>query len=338
MSKRLDQNIAIQRLTALWALTESGLGGLMHALNSSYTGLVVGGISIVLISLICFFSNRSWNTITKALLLVLIVKFIVSPHSQMTAYFAVSFQAISGYLFYRFLPNALASFIFPIMALLESAFQRILVLAILFGQNLSNAIDSLGQKVIGFFNIAFQGSSTHILIFIYGFIHIIAGFIIGYFCYNLMKSIKHDKNLEKYSIVAQKLEIKDKQKRVSRFKQVIWGILIMLSFIVAYGFHSGGVSKGLLILSRTILIITVWYFILSPLILKALRKYLSKKKNEYSENIESIFSLFPYLTWIVNKVIKNSAGQTHLKRLYYILYNILMYSLYFRTNSDDIST
>ena len=43
---------AIQRLTALWAFTESGLGGIMHALQIPFTGLLVGGMAVIMISLI----------------------------------------------------------------------------------------------------------------------------------------------------------------------------------------------------------------------------------------------------------------------------------------------
>lgn len=338
MSKRLDQHIAIQRLTALWALTESGLGGILHALNSSYTGLIVGSISIILVSLICLFSENKWSVLGKALILVLIVKFIVSPHSQITAYFAVSFQAISGYILYSLFPLRIACFLFPILALLESAFQRILVLAFIFGKTLSQAIDSLGQKVAGFFNITFHGSSTKLLIGGYAMLHIIIAIFIGWFCYKLIRSIKSEIDLDKYKIVAHKLDTSTMKKKARRFKTLTWSFLIILIGILVYGYILEGLSKGLLILSRTLLVISIWYIILSPILLKWIRSYLSKKQHEHSENIESIFGLFPYLNWIVNKVIGDSIGLPIFKRVYFILYNILMYSLYFRTETDDLLT
>ncbi|NJO01983.1 MAG: hypothetical protein HC880_10065 [Bacteroidia bacterium] len=45
-----QERLAIERLTALWALNEAGLGGLMHAVRTPFTGVVVGGLAIMLIS------------------------------------------------------------------------------------------------------------------------------------------------------------------------------------------------------------------------------------------------------------------------------------------------
>ena len=47
--------LAIQRLTALWAFAESGLGGMLHALQLPFTGLIVGGLSVIIITLIAKF-------------------------------------------------------------------------------------------------------------------------------------------------------------------------------------------------------------------------------------------------------------------------------------------
>ena len=41
-----ERTIAIQRLTALWALNECGLGGILHAVKSPFTGLVLGSIAM----------------------------------------------------------------------------------------------------------------------------------------------------------------------------------------------------------------------------------------------------------------------------------------------------
>ena len=93
----------IDKLTALWALNESGLGGFLHVFNSPFTGLIVGGIAILLISLIAYYAENKWQAILKALVIVLIIKMAVSPYSPFAAYIAVSFQAILGaFLFSNF--------------------------------------------------------------------------------------------------------------------------------------------------------------------------------------------------------------------------------------------
>src|SRR5882762_4225935 len=94
--------IAIQRLTALWAFSESGLGGIMHALQIPFTGLVVGGMSVIMISFIAEISGHQYKEILKSALIVLIIKAMVSPYTPFPAYIAVSFQALSGYILFSF--------------------------------------------------------------------------------------------------------------------------------------------------------------------------------------------------------------------------------------------
>ncbi|MGB3083465.1 MAG: hypothetical protein WBB21_02015, partial [Saprospiraceae bacterium] len=77
----------IFRLTALWALNESGLGGFLHALNFPFSGLIIGSIAVALISFIIYFSGTDKKTLFNALIIVLIIKLLMSPHSSVTAYF-----------------------------------------------------------------------------------------------------------------------------------------------------------------------------------------------------------------------------------------------------------
>ena len=95
---------AIQRLTALWAFAESGLGGLMHALQIPFTGLVVGGMAVMIISLIAEISEHDHKQVLKSALVVLIVKAMVSPYTPFPAYIAVSFQAMLGYALFSLFP------------------------------------------------------------------------------------------------------------------------------------------------------------------------------------------------------------------------------------------
>ena len=56
--EEIQKQIIIKRLTAMWALSEAALGGLLHALKVPFTGLFVGGVSVIFISLIGYFSDR----------------------------------------------------------------------------------------------------------------------------------------------------------------------------------------------------------------------------------------------------------------------------------------
>ncbi|MDV7397666.1 hypothetical protein RZS08_40070, partial [Arthrospira platensis SPKY1] len=93
------------RLTALWALNEAGLGGLMHLFKSPFTGIFVGGTAVLLISLIGYVAEKPGPAIMRALTVVLIIKAMASPHSPLTAYLAVAFQGVMGAALFSVLPS-----------------------------------------------------------------------------------------------------------------------------------------------------------------------------------------------------------------------------------------
>ena len=138
----------IEKLTALWALNESGLGGFLHAFSTPFTGIIVGGISILLISLIAFYAEHKWKAILKALLVVLIIKMAVSPYSPFGAYVAVSFQALFGaLLFANFSWKGITLMVLGMVTFLESALQKLLILTIVYGTGFWEAVNIYGASV-----------------------------------------------------------------------------------------------------------------------------------------------------------------------------------------------
>jgi len=53
----MQQKDKVRQLTILWALSESALGGLMHALKVPFTGFFVGGFAVLLLILISWYSD-----------------------------------------------------------------------------------------------------------------------------------------------------------------------------------------------------------------------------------------------------------------------------------------
>ena len=139
---------AVLRLTALWAVAESGLGGVLHAFRLPLTGLVVGGIAIVLLTLLAHFAERP-RALLRATAVVLIVKALVSPHSPIGAYLAVGFQGGLAFLIYSLgKPGYWTSVPLAVVAMLESAIQKLLMLVLFFGQPLRDGVDGYGAWVI----------------------------------------------------------------------------------------------------------------------------------------------------------------------------------------------
>jgi len=144
-----QKRLAVQRLTALWAFSESGLGGVVHALKIPFTGLMLGGFAVIIITLIAHFSDKGYKQILQSLIIVLLVKLAVSPHTPFPAYIAVFFQALLGFVLFSLLHvNFLSIFLLSTVAMIESVVQKFLILTLFFGQAIWKAADEL-VKYIG---------------------------------------------------------------------------------------------------------------------------------------------------------------------------------------------
>ena len=144
----IPQTNSVERVTALWALSEAALGGALHAFKIPFTGLFIGGSAVLFITLIFFLSEKR-GAIIKATILVMIVKALVSPHSPINAYIAVAFQGICGEVLFSLIKRReMAALLLGILSLLQSAFQKIFVVTLVFGRSIWEAIDLFGDFVI----------------------------------------------------------------------------------------------------------------------------------------------------------------------------------------------
>ncbi|WHF52894.1 hypothetical protein QGN23_06335 [Chryseobacterium gotjawalense] len=91
-SNEINATKTVERLTALWALNECGLGGVMHAFKLPFIGILVDGILVLIITLIALSANKMGSILLKALTIVLMIKVGVRPYTPLLAYFAISFQ------------------------------------------------------------------------------------------------------------------------------------------------------------------------------------------------------------------------------------------------------
>ena len=201
----------ITRLTALWALSEAGLGGVLHAIQFPFTGLLVGGFAIVLISLIAYFSDHKWDTIFRSLLVVLIIKLAVSPHSPPTSYLAVSFQAfMAALIFNKLRINMWSTMLLGVTTLIESAIQKILVVWIVYGSSLWTAIDGFSEYVIQKMGMFGELFSSHVLISVYLWLYALLGLVIGYMIYDIVQYMDYNqvlKNVSQYLLIEEKCDL-----------------------------------------------------------------------------------------------------------------------------------
>jgi hypothetical protein len=311
---------AIGRLTALWALSESGLGGIMHALKIPFTGLIVGGISVIIVSLISYLSSNSRETILRSLIIVLTIKLAISPHSSFTAYVAVSFQAASAWFFYRFIPDLrIAAYVTAIISMLESALQKVIILTIFYGNALWEAINTFGKWATTQAGLVLPFSSSEILIVAYLTIYIINGIFIGHFISSMFSVYNKMIRESSFKIIIPAKEaeavLPASDKKSSGLRFLRQGSLWIVAFVclVLLWFKKDESQLLMYFIIRVILVFTLWYGVLGPVIKSRIKKLVRSGDNKVNSETDHALLLFPYLRQIVTQAWAESKGNIFTK-------------------------
>ncbi|MEY2924030.1 MAG: hypothetical protein RLZZ337_570 [Bacteroidota bacterium] len=331
----------IARLTALWALSEAGLGGILHALQSPFTGLFVGGFAIILISLIAYFADDKWETIFRSLLVVLIIKVAVSPHSPPTSYLAVSFQAFVGALIYSKLRvNMWSAVMLGVITLIESAVQKLLVVWLIFGQSIWNAIDEFHIYVENKFWFLGELLSVQVLISTYLWVYAIIGAILGYIIYDVIQYLDYNQGNVKYQIQAIEFdnEIKVNPKMKGRWRQwVIFGGFLALTLAYYFFVKDGDAvwKNWLYITLRTAGILLLWYYVIAPLVKKWLSNFLEGKKHRVQQEVDETLTLLPYLTKVIKLAWKENKDEKGFRvRMRGFIGDSILYSIHLQLEEE----
>lgn len=327
----------IDKLTALWALNESGLGGFLHVFSTPFTGLIVGGIAILLISLIAYYAENKWKTILKALIIVLIIKMAVSPYSPFGAYVAVSFQGVLGaLLFSKFSWKGATIIILGLVTFLESALQKLIILTVVYGAEFWQAVNIYGAWVQEKLNFISETSVSSVLIFIYLSVYCICGILAGLFIKSIIQIISQKKQTEFYlSLETNQLK---ERKRKGWFKnKMIWiwlgTVAIIFGAFTFFDDNLFGWQKALYVLLRSFLILMLWYSVVGPFLLRMVRKYLNKKKSQYKEDISDAMDLFPYFRQIISYTWKETKHLKGYKRFKVFIANSIANCIHFKIPS-----
>ncbi len=288
--KGLKHNETFIALTALWAFVESGLGGLMHALHLPFTGIFLGGFSVIIISLIARYHPKPYQPIIKATLIVVAVKASVNPMTPPTAYIAVGFQGLTGALLYSINNrHAAISMLFAILAIMESAFQKLLVLTLIFGTAWYKAIDKFFESILKSLSINSDASYAFTIVLVYLLIYAIWAIILGFWIHQIPKQI--DQRLNLYKDLIPEIPIESKRKKGKKPFLIFAAISILL---IAYFIpDKKGGMEALALLIRTIAIVALWVLLVAPF----WRAYVLKKiQNRKDEATPLILERMPYLT------------------------------------------
>jgi nucleoside-triphosphatase THEP1 len=292
------------RLIALWVLNEAMLGGVIHGFKIPVSGLVVGSCAIICICLIAWYMPKK-GAILKATIIVAIFKMMLSPQAPPPAYIAVFFQGLMGEaLFWNRKFFKLSCILLAVIALLESGFQRILMLTIIYGKDLWTVINDFingltKQKSVTNYSLLLAGG--------YVLLHFIAGIIAGSLAALLPGRIETwSKERENRIILTDPtgLALPLPSKRKERLKKgvfVIWIVLILLYAQSYFGIGTPLLPShiSLKILLRSVIIVLSWVFIISPLLKRVLYYWLHKKKTESQEDIQQVLQILPSIRQMI---------------------------------------
>lgn len=342
LSNEQRQN-AVQRLTALWAFTESGLGGVMHALQIPFTGLLVGGMAVIMISLIADISANNYRQVLKSAMIVLIVKAIVSPYTPFPAYIAVSFQALLGYGLFRLLSvNFFSILLLSSIAMLESAIQKLLILTLFFGNSLWKALDSMIALLTQQFgNIVTNGS--YWIAGIYICIYLFGGFFIAWLANRTIKSftiINSAYILDTSSNIAEAVKA-ETQTEKNNYKK-LWVIIMLMTglsiilFVIAAD-NKQGWAAVIKTISWTLTAILIWFMLIGPLLTKAVQRVLQKKESRYSEEVLKSLSFLPVLRKLAALSWQQSKSHSGFNR-WHFFFSALIHTTLTYSESGHVAT
>jgi len=298
------------RITALWAFSEAFMGGILHGLKIPFAGLLLAFVASVCITLIALGDNKK-GEIFKATLLVIAVKFILSPHTPPMAYVAVLIQGTVGELLFlqrRYLKPA--AFILTIFSLVYSAFQHLLILTIIFGKGFWQALDIFLNKIAQVFVKDAVAYSIYIVGFYLGCYILagIAGGILNISIINLVQSEnKASTLLEKLNNLtgpAANIFLEENKPKRKKTIPLIFGTFMVVLLVFSYlPFFSEIFPKSAIaaLLTRAVVIILVWKFFITPLLQIQIQKWVNTYKQKNENTLQQVFSLLPAIKNILQQ-------------------------------------
>jgi hypothetical protein len=292
-----NKSQAINRLTALWALNESGLGGILHSAKFPFTGIFVGGFAVILIILIARYSAFSFRAILKATWLVLMIKAAVSPHSPFPAYLAVAFQGMCGAILFSANKNfKITSIVFGALALLESAVQKILLTVLFFGMSFWKSLDEFVVSTLTLVHLPSDFSFSEWIALSYVAVYLIIGVWIGEFASAIPDLIE---GLDFSSI--QLPDAKPITTKSKRKKRVVITIAISICFSLLLMNYFSQFKFGE-VLIRVMLFTLLFYYVVSPLTTLLIKTFSKNKSSELqqlnSELVELRIAVKPVLIFV----------------------------------------
>ncbi len=336
---QLANRFAIQRLTAVWALCESGLGGMLFALKIPLTGFLVGAMAVILLTLIAHAAQNTYKDILSSLVLVLIVKAAVSPHSPPTAYLAVAFQGFTAACLFSWIKNQrLAALLLGMLAMAESALQKLIVLTILFGKGLWDSIDIFFHQLSKELHLSINHDFSVFIIITYLLIYTVWGVIVGGYAGGLPESIELNKNQILQSFTDEELLQTAPEHAIEKTRNgkhklyMVVGTILFMALVFYFGKADTKAVWWLLL--RTVTVLLFIFFIAAPLAKWLLLKWLNRKKSAHANSTAQILQMLPQVRSFAGLAYKKSSRENNwFKRAASFITILVVLSVYAQSES-----
>lgn len=310
----------------------------MHTLKIPLTGMFVGGLAVIFITIIAHNSGHK-SVILKATLLVILAKALVSPQSPLTAYFAVALQGTLGFIFFSVIRiTKAAALLLGLFSLLFSSLQKLIVLTILFGNKFWEAFDLFITFTLNQFGISIGYDGINISLIIaalYVTVHVLIGIYVGIKAGNIPALLQKSKSTLHFRNSSSGALLENIKKNNLRKRKRWWqrpsGIIILTASIILMiiSYYSKEIGKNqaveiLIMLIRSFVISFIWFSVISPYIANAFKKFIEKKKYKHAGEVNAITSLFPEINNIINYSWSITHNLTGLKRIRVFLSSTLI--------------
>lgn len=322
--------VTVQRLTALWALGESGLGGWMHALKLPFTGIFVGGFAVIIIALLAHYTRNNYRQMVQATLLVILVKFAVSPQSPPPAYLAVGFQGLAGALLYSLIRNYnIASVLFAVIAMLESALQKLIIMTLIYGRSLWEALDKMFKAITDDFSLG-ERSFSFWLIAAYAGLYALWGLVLGLWLCRLPHTIDR-----KAQLAAPQLAQLNKTETVmpatagKKRRSKLWTYILLLALLAGVFLVDDKTQKALYLVVRTLAILALFYTVINPLLKWWLNRRLEKASGKNRQAVQGVLELLPELRSFLSPAYKLAVQEhSNWRRYPAFVVNLIMITIH----------
>jgi hypothetical protein len=262
---------------------------------------------------------------------------MAAPFTPFTAYIAVSFQALLGYLLFSLLRvNFISILLLSIIAMIESAMQKLLTLTFFFGNSLWKAMDKMiafASEQLGY--IVTGGS--YWVVGIYMAIYITGAFFVAWFAFGTIKNFKTGNpafTLRQSSGINTDEPISTEPVKKNWYKKFLFLLLVMILLSLILFLFTPDKKQGwfevVKTISWTLSALLLWFVLIGPLLTKGIQKLLKKKQNRYSDEVAGALAFLPVLKKMTTLVWQQSKSYKGLKRWHYfvtgLIYATLTYS------------